>query len=69
MPFAPFYEHFLDVAREETRSLVVLKQEGRLPPGTYALTEMFCNEEGCDCRRVVFQVWSDRGKPERPDVA
>jgi hypothetical protein len=68
MPFAPFYEHFLEVAREETRSLIVMKPEGRLPAGTYTLTEMFCDEEGCDCRRVVFQVWSDRGRPERPDV-
>jgi hypothetical protein len=69
MPFAPFYEHFLDVAQEETRSLIVLKPEGKLPAGTYALTELYCDEEGCDCRRVVFQVWSDRGRPERPDIA
>ena len=69
MPFAPFYELFLDLARDETRSLVVMNTEGRPPAGTYTLTEMFCNEEGCDCRRVILQVWSDRGTPERPDIA
>jgi len=68
MPFAPFYELFLDLARDETRSLVVMNTKGRPPAGTYTLTELFCDEEGCDCRRVVFQVWSDRGKPELPDI-
>lgn len=29
-----------------------------LPVGNYALLEMFCDEAGCDCRRVFFYVVS-----------
>jgi len=65
VPFAHFYELFPEVAREETRGIVLLQDVDGLPAGTYTLTEMFCDEAGCDCRRVVFQVWTE-GTPERP---
>lgn len=31
-----------------------------MPPGEYTFLEMFCDEEGCDCRRVFFYVVSSR---------
>ena len=59
MPFAPFYELFPEVARAETRSITVLNATSALPAGTYAFGEMFCNDEGCDCRRAFVQVFAD----------
>jgi hypothetical protein len=61
MPFAHFHELFPEVAREETRSLVLVNSDVGLHRGTYMLAEMFCNEAGCDCRRALLQVWTDGG--------
>ena len=64
MPFRLFHDLFPELAEAETRSLIV--PEGGsgtgLPPGDYAFCEMFCNEPGCDCRRVFYLVAS----PSRP---
>ena len=51
MPMAPFYEKFRDLAFKETRSATVRAFKG-LPDGEYAFLEYYCNEPGCDCRRV-----------------
>ena len=58
MPYAPFYELFPDLAKKETRSITVL-QDGDLPCGSYGFAESFCDEKGCDCRRVFIQVLAD----------
>ena len=55
MPFGPFHEYFPDVAERETRAVTLLK-DADLPAGTYALVELYCNEAGCDCRRVFLCV-------------
>jgi hypothetical protein len=60
MPFAPFDEYFLELAEAETRVLTVPPGAlGDLPPDTYVFREMYCNEKGCDCRRVFFSVLSE----------
>ncbi len=57
MPYSLFYEHFPDIAERETRTITLLKRSSSgLPAGEYAFTEMYCNEKGCDCRRVFFYV-------------
>jgi hypothetical protein len=61
MAFVLFHDHFPAVAERETRTLTVFKRDG-LPDGSYAFIEMFCDEPGCDCRRVLFQVMSSRRK-------
>lgn len=59
MPYAFFKEHFPEVAKNETRTITILEQSDlSLPPGEYALLEMYCNERKCDCRRVFFYVVS-----------
>jgi hypothetical protein len=55
MPFAPFFRKFLDVAEAETRAVLVAS-DPILPPGRYPFIEFYCNEPGCDCRRVIFHV-------------
>ena len=62
MPFQPFHELFPERAAEETRSITlegVERSDSPLPEGQYGFLEMFCNERGCDCRRVMFYVVSD----------
>jgi hypothetical protein len=53
----PFHTVCPDVAQKETRSVTVGASPG-LPAGEYAFVELFCDEPGCDCRRVLLQVWS-----------
>ena len=51
----PFMEKFPDLGRRETRSLLVAPGQ-YLPPGEYGFIEFYCNEPGCDCRRVTICV-------------
>ena len=62
MPYVPFYEYFPEIAEQETRTITLLKKTSGLPAGEYAFTEMYCNEKGCDCRRVFFYVVFSRKK-------
>jgi hypothetical protein len=61
MPYVPFHDRFPEIAQRETRSVTVLrKNDFGLPTGDYGFLEMFCDEPGCDCRRVFFYVVSSR---------
>jgi hypothetical protein len=55
MPYGLFYEVFPDLAEKETRVLTFFDTPG-LPSGRYAFAEAYCDEPGCDCRRVFFNV-------------
>jgi len=58
MPYRFFHALFPKMAEEETRSITVPAGNSQtdLPAGDYAFCEMFCDEPGCDCRRVFFYV-------------
>jgi hypothetical protein len=60
MFYQPFPELFPEIAEKETRVLVILKNHPELPADEYALIESYCNEPGCDCRRVFLNVASKR---------
>ena len=64
MPFNMFYSRFPREAVAETRSVILPKGHDGLPAGAYHFREMFCDEPGCDCRRVFF--WVDRSSLDRP---
>jgi hypothetical protein len=55
MPMRPFIERFPDLGARETRSVTVTDQPG-LPNGEYGFLELYCDEPGCDCRRVTIVV-------------
>ncbi len=57
MPYVMFHNYFPEIAERETRSFTVF-DNSELPAGSYALLEMYCDELGCDCRRVFFSVIS-----------
>ena len=70
MPYRPFHDLLPDVAERETRSITVLPESNLgLPVGDYAFPEMFCDEAGCDCRRVFFYVVSSFRKDVEAVVA
>jgi hypothetical protein len=58
MPYQLLHDLFPEMAEEETLSVTVFgdRSETGLPPGDYSFCEMFCNERGCDCRRVFLCV-------------
>jgi hypothetical protein len=55
MPMIPFMERFPGVGARETRSVTVLQRQD-LPEGEYGFVELYCDEPGCDCRRVMIDV-------------
>ena len=55
MPMTPFVERFPVIGPAETRSLKVTGYPD-LPDGEYGFFEFYCNEAGCDCRRVMIDV-------------
>ena len=59
MPYSLFHTRFPEVAESETRTVTVIDPSSfNLPPAHYSFLEMFCDEPGCDCRRVFFSVVS-----------
>ena len=58
MPYVLLQDYFPELALKETRSFAIKEQHEHLPVGEYALLEMYCDEPGCDCRRVFFYVIS-----------
>jgi hypothetical protein len=59
MPYRLFHDLCPEVAERETRTLTILPGSNTgLPTGHYSFLEMFCDEPGCDCRRVFFSVLS-----------
>lgn len=53
-----------DLAKTETRTVVLeidpaAATPGLVPPGVYLFDEWYCIEQGCDCRRVLIQVYSE----------
>jgi len=70
MPFRLFHDFFPEVAERETRSITVLPHAKiALPAGSYGFLEMFCDERGCDCRRVFFAVTASFRKNPQAVVA
>jgi len=55
MPMTPFMARFPELGRRETRSLLV-RPGNDLPAGEYGYIEFYCDEPGCDCRRVTICV-------------
>jgi hypothetical protein len=59
MPYEPFVERFRELAWKETRSVTLgTGNQFGLPADDYGLMELYCNDENCDCRRVMFDVLS-----------
>ena len=53
----PFYTKFPQLAEAETRVYTTFG-DPKLPDGSYAFVESFCDDPGCDCQRVIITVLS-----------
>ncbi len=70
MPYSLFHSRFPEIAEKETRVVTVIDPASfNLPEGEYTFLEMFCDEPGCDCRRVFFSVVSPPGKDIKAVIA
>ncbi len=63
MGISPFASRFLEIAKQETRSIAVV-QKADLPVGHYGFVELYCDELDCDCRRVVIHVLTEATGPK-----
>ena len=61
----PFCTRFPDLGPRETRCVCVVAPGGALPVGEYGFMEFYCEDPGCDCRRVLLQVTT----PQAPQTA
>ncbi len=61
----PFSTRFPELAARETRCIHVVTAGGPLPMGEYAFVEFYCEDPGCDCRRVLLRVTT----PQAPQTA
>ncbi len=52
----PFTKRFPELGRRETRTVHLPDGGDEIPPGRYAFLELYCDEEGCDCRRELLYV-------------
>lgn len=56
MAYRRFDDFFPKIAENETRTVTLTESAIGLPAGDYTYFEMFCDERGCDCRRVFLYV-------------
>ena len=68
MSYVPFHDYFPEIAEVGTRSFTTFKNS-ELPADTYFLVEMYCADEDCDCRRVMFDVFSIKKKKSLAVIA
>lgn len=54
--YTAFHQKFTDIGVTETRTVIEIN-EGR-QGDTFLFLELYCDEVGCDCRRVFVQVVS-----------
>ena len=69
MPYTSFHHYFPEVAKEETRTLTTFRQDYVVPSGSYGLLEMYCDDPGCDCRRVFLEVYDWEGRKSMAFIA
>ena len=59
MMMEPFHNRFLDVAEKETRCIIIPPGK-KISAGEYYLTESYCSDDKCDCRRVFINIFHNR---------
>ena len=60
MPMSDFFRTFPKLAETELRNITIgPDNDFDLPAGCYVFIEAYCDEKGCDCRRVVIAVFSE----------
>ncbi len=67
MEFVPFFHRHDDIARHETRAVMLSEgNEWELPAGEYGFVDSFCSDDVCDCRKAMIAVYG--GNPSRVEA-
>lgn len=53
MYFLPFQSRFEEIALQESKIIMVNSRNARVPIGTYSFMENYCEDNTCDCRKVM----------------
>ncbi len=69
MMFLEFKEICKEIGLKETKTITVLKERHGVPADTYILNELYCSDSSCDCRRVMFSIYSVNTKKDLATVA
>jgi hypothetical protein len=56
MPMSAFFTRCLQTAMRETRTVTFPAPMHGVPAGEFVLHEFYCDEPGCDCRRVILKI-------------
>jgi hypothetical protein len=56
--FKPFHLRFPKIGVTETRTAIHFNEKG--VEDTFLFLELYCDDDGCDCRRVLVKVFSER---------
>ena len=65
MPMSNFFLRFPKLAETELRNFTIGPGPGSdLPAGRYGFIEAYCDEKGCDCRRVMISVFSEEAQDQ-----
>lgn len=54
MLFTSFYSRFPEIAKKETRVVTIKSAQFNLPLGEFALIDSYCEDDACDCRKVMI---------------
>ncbi len=54
---------------KEIRTITVLEEKYGVPPDTYILNELYCGDDSCDCRRVMFSIRAENSQETLATVA
>ena len=57
-----FYQLFPEIGLKETRTATIFGGDRSLPHDSYGFVELYCVDPDCDCRRVMINVLSERGR-------
>ncbi len=63
MPMSDFFRTFPKLAESELRNFTIGPgNDSDLAAGRYTFLEAYCDEKGCDCRRVLIAVFSEEAQ-------
>ncbi len=61
MSMRMLYDRLPEIAMRETRAVFLRDYEG-IPDGEYGFVELYCDDDNCDCQRVLINVLTQDGQ-------
>jgi hypothetical protein len=61
--YKALFDFYPEIAKVETRSVLIRGLDDPIPDGDYGFIELFCTDPAWDCRRVLFRVSNQDFEP------